>query len=82
MSDEYMNVGTIIDALSRFDRSRMVIGGGRPIKAIVSIEPGGAVVIHSDADRIVDPVTCEVTKQKSLWGGFYAADDGDAGDED
>lgn len=62
MSDQHMTVGDVIEALSRYDRDRVVAAGSMftyPVKSIQSIEPGGAVLIVQDHGGFFDANTVE-----------------------
>lgn len=67
-----MTVGDIIDALQRFDRDRIVcIAGGRQMtcKAVVSVEPAGAVMVVGDPRTYIDAIDgrIEAASSYSSW---------------
>jgi ribose 5-phosphate isomerase len=64
MNKAHLTVGDIIDALSRYDRDRIVgVGSGitsyRPLKQVGSIEPDGVVILVEDFGGRLDPHTLE-----------------------
>lgn len=60
MSD-HMTVGDVIDALSRYDRDRLVVGRAvtdvHPISAVGSVEPNGVVFFAEDWGGRLDALT-------------------------
>lgn len=81
MSD-YMTVGQLREALERYDPDRLVCCNGRVFERVVSIEPGGVVMVISVPRMRVNTITCEVKKEQhmslgSIWGGTTAESDDD-----
>lgn len=72
-----MTVGDLLDALERFDRDRLVVVSARNqtvIKACVSVEPGGAVMLVGDSTLFADAITAEVSVSESY--AHYSSDGG------
>ena len=71
----HMTVGELVDALSRFDRDRLVIVHGARsqtvVKACVSVEPGGGVMIVGDSTLYANAIdaTVEVSDCFASWMG-------------
>ena len=69
----HMTVGELVDALSRFDRDRLVVvNAGRAqtvVKACVSVEPGGGVMIVGDSTLYANAIdaTVEVSNSFASW---------------
>lgn len=76
-----MTVGDLIDALERYDRERIVIFENSAFERVISIEPGGAVMLRPVHGKIVNQYDCEITaKKKSTYMGIfgnYSDDDDD-----
>lgn len=72
----HMTVGDLLDRLERYDRDRLVVlnvpaGGQTVVKAAVSVEPGGAVLLVGDPTLYADAIdaSVQVSTSYARWAG-------------